>query len=64
MSDAHHFKSNPIFRIPSRCVVCKAFWTTLGADNGTARCPCGGELAGVDMQAHLNSIPKAVPEKK
>jgi hypothetical protein len=48
----------PIWRQMVRCVVpeCRRWWS-LGP-GVEALCSCGGELAPVDMQAHIASLPQ------
>lgn len=46
-----------IVRAMTRCRTCRCWWS-VGPDD-EMRCPCGGELAGVDMEAHMKTLPVA-----
>lgn len=63
--------SRPIQRLLCRCELCTAWWSVSEEQlytNGASslRCPCGGLLREVDMQAHYKTLPvaKLVPDKK
>lgn len=66
--DDHPHKSRPVERMLVRCTVpeCRRWWSIGDADwidGRQPRCACGGDLEGVDMAAHLASLPVAKPEK-
>ncbi len=49
-----------IVRPMMRCTTCKRWWSGDPVNGHTQMCPCGGELAAVDMDAHMASLPKKV----
>jgi hypothetical protein len=49
-------------RIMSKCETCGAWWSASSGypkpPPSLTRCPCGGLLRAVDMEAHLAGLPK------
>ena len=44
----------------TRCASCTLWWCKTPE---IEKCPCGGELALVDMDAHMAKVPRAAVEK-
>lgn len=49
-----------IIRPMMRCLACSRWWSGEPVNGHAQHCPCGGELAVVDMVAHLASLPTKV----
>lgn len=49
-----------IHRQLMRCVTCRRWWSGEPPNGHVQTCACGGELAAVDMEAHLASLPAKV----
>jgi hypothetical protein len=49
-----------IIRPMARCAICRAWWTTDENDR-SPKCPCGGDLELVDMEAYVKAVEPYVP---
>lgn len=53
---------DPVYRVSMRCKACGYWWSVHPSDEKSEACPCGGELARVDVEAEHAKLPR-VPFK-